>query len=362
MGCVSSSCRCGRYPTLDEVAALDALVARSQTPFEPDGDAAHLALLQELWSTFHDNVRGVKRPFERASQDWLKIGFQNADPVSDVRGGGVLAVENMLAFVKSAPDTAIAMAESGEHDDEDIMTACYMPWATAGVNITRLLLEVFGAVGSAGQRLDPSRSKKRFWPLVFDFDALYVLSFELLDATFDEEHGTYMAFPHVKDTVRCRLSAALDKFGPSSVSELQEVLHFHYHPKQLPDEEKERIRHARRAALKASALAVRAAVRLAAPARVHDDEAAAPPGADSDAAAVAMAEDLASAPAPAPTDDEAAPQGLSRRLFRRITRMSSAGSAMGADKDALAAAAAAAAAATPGLELPPPSPAASPVV
>ncbi|KAH8064823.1 ELMO domain-containing protein [Aureococcus anophagefferens] len=209
----------------------------------------------------------------------------------------------MLAFIRAA-DTAIAMAESGEHDEADIMTATYMPWATAGV--------------------------KRYWPLVFEFDALYVLSFELLDATFDEEHGTYMSFPHVKDTVAKRLEAALARFGPAPasrsdddflsvepdeqfvdrpahVSELPDLLEFHYHPKQLPEEEKARIKDARRRALKLSALAVRAAVRLRATSRV-DNEAreegeVASPLRETDVGAVAAAEQLRAAAAAAPADD-----------------------------------------------------------
>ena len=137
-----------------------------------------MALLEKLWETFHDNVRGVKRPFERVSSEWLKLGFQNCDPASDVRGGGVLAVENMLAFIERAPDVAIGMAESGEDPDADILTACYMPWATAGVNLTRLLLELFGVVTSCGGVVDVSRTKAPFWALALEFDALYVLCFE----------------------------------------------------------------------------------------------------------------------------------------------------------------------------------------
>ena len=158
MGC----CQCSaRYPTPEELAALRALLERSKTTFDPDNDLEHLELLDALWLTFHDNVRGCKKAFERTSLDWLKIGFQNADPASDVRGGGVLAVENMLAFIRAAPDTAIAMAESGEHDEADIMTATYMPWATAGVNITRLLLQLFGAVGPAGNEQGRKRVIQR---------------------------------------------------------------------------------------------------------------------------------------------------------------------------------------------------------
>ena len=352
MGC----CQCSaRYPTPEELAALRALVERSKTTFDPDNDLEHLELLDALWLTFHDNVRGCKKAFERTSLDWLKIGFQNADPASDVRGGGVLAVENMLAFIRAAPDTAIAMAESGEHDEADIMTATYMPWATAGVNITRLLLQLFGAVGPAGNELDASKVKKRYWPLVFEFDALYVLSFELLDATFDEEHGTYMSFPHVKDTVAKRLEAALARFGPAPasrsdddfsrvapdetfvdrpahVSELPDLLEFHYHPKQLPEEEKARIKDARRRALKLSALAVRAAVRLRATSRV-DNEAreegeVASPLRETDVGAVAAAEQLRAAPAAAPADD--ARPGVFSKLFRKVTRTSSAGPALAA--------------------------------
>ncbi|KAH8075265.1 ELMO domain-containing protein [Aureococcus anophagefferens] len=334
------------------ICGARALVERSKTTFDPDNDLEHLELLDALWLTFHDNVRGCKKAFERTSLDWLKIGFQNADPASDVRGGGVLAVENMLAFIRAAPDTAIAMAESGEHDDDsDIMTATYMPWATAGVNITRLLLQLFGAVGPAGNELDASKVKKRYWPLVFEFDALYVLSFELLDATFDEEHGTYMSFPHVKDTVAKRLEAALARFGPAPasrsdddflsvepdeqfvdrpahVSELPDLLEFHYHPKQLPEEEKA---HQGRAAPGPEAVGARRARGRAAPRDVArrqrgpEEGEVASPLRETDAGPWPP-QQLRAAAAPA---DDARP-GVFSKLFRKVTRTSSAGPALAA--------------------------------
>lgn len=266
LGCLGGGSS-GRLPSKAELDALDGLFSRSQTAFDPDATPAHLKLLEDLWYTFHDNVRGAKRPFERVSSEWLKIGFQNADPASDIRGGGVLAVENMLRFIQSAPDAAIAMAESGEDGEIDVLTATYMPWAAAGVTVTRTLLEIFGALSRAGGRRDASGDRLPFWPLVFEFDALYALSFELLDATFDDEHGTYMSFPHVKATVIRRLEFALREKRVAHVDDLPAVLHFSYHAKQLPAEELAKAKAARAEAVRKSALAVRAAVRLGTPSR-----------------------------------------------------------------------------------------------
>lgn len=219
-----ASCCCGCWPkpklrtaTDAEAAAVAALVARANTPFSPDTEPSHLALLERLWATFHDNVSGVKRPFERTSPEWLKIGFQNVDPVSDVRGGGALAIDNMLAFIEASPTAAIAMAEDREAS-KDLATAAYMPWATAGINVTRLLLDMFGVLGPDGSAVRNATSKKlRCWPLILNFDGLYALAFKMLDSTFEEKHGTYFSFPHVKATVCGRLDRVAKRSGASSV-------------------------------------------------------------------------------------------------------------------------------------------------
>ncbi|KAJ8605316.1 hypothetical protein CTAYLR_002350 [Chrysophaeum taylorii] len=211
-----------RKPTDGENAAIAALVARANTPFSHE-NPEHLELLKKLWRTFHDNVRGIKKPFAAKSPEWLKIGFQSTDPTSDIRGGGVLAIDNMLAFIVASPDVAIGMAESREAT-ADLATAQYMPWATAGVNLTRLLLEMFGAVGADGRAIDVTSHKLRCWPLVLEFDALYALSFRMLDSTFDEQHGTYLSFPHVKATVRERLERVAKRIGATSVDHLESLL------------------------------------------------------------------------------------------------------------------------------------------
>ena len=279
-----------------------------------------MALLERLWHAFHDNVRGAKRPFERISTEWLKLGFQNADPASDIRGGGVLAVENMVAFVERSPDLAIAMAEAGEDGDVDVEHASYMPWAPAGVAVTRLLLEVFGAVAPVtGAPVAVHDLRKPFWPLALEFDALYALAFELLDATFDDEHGTYMSFPHVKATVRDKLERALVRHRAARVDALPGLLKFEYHAKRLPAAELARARAARREAMRKSALAVRAAVRLGAPTR-HPSILREGWGQSANGGTAPAASGNGAATSPL----HGADTGLAGKLFRRVTRTSTA--------------------------------------
>ena len=65
-----------RPPTPAETQTLDAIRADLKTPFD---EATHGDLLKRLWKA------GLDGPFERRSQKWQLLGFQGADPTTDLR-------------------------------------------------------------------------------------------------------------------------------------------------------------------------------------------------------------------------------------------------------------------------------------
>ena len=156
----------GRPPNEEETAVLTKMQTLACERFEPDSHPGHEEMLKRcdccrttyprrrpdrglttatlrfvafsdevrVWTTFHDNVHGVEKPFERHHTDWQKIGFQGSDPVSDIRGGGVLAVAQILYFFERRTDIAVGIAEDNEPEatgEEFNYEGPYYPFATA---------------------------------------------------------------------------------------------------------------------------------------------------------------------------------------------------------------------------------------
>lgn len=63
--------------------------------------------------------------FEHVSESWCSFGFQRADPVSDIRGGGVLSIKQLIYFLKMHHDVAEGMLNrqrKHEHSRQSIET------------------------------------------------------------------------------------------------------------------------------------------------------------------------------------------------------------------------------------------------
>jgi ELMO domain-containing protein len=52
-------------------------------------------------------------PHKLLTNDWKEIGFQNKNPRTDFRGGGVLSLQCLKYFVKKQPDLFKDMLSSG---------------------------------------------------------------------------------------------------------------------------------------------------------------------------------------------------------------------------------------------------------
>tara|TARA_B100000768_G_scaffold138703_1_gene129927 strand:+ start:277 stop:597 length:321 start_codon:yes stop_codon:yes gene_type:complete len=56
-------------------------------------NSAHEQLLKSIWSAMRP-----EEPYVRTGAGWKEIGFQGEDPASDVRAGGLLAVQCLSHF------------------------------------------------------------------------------------------------------------------------------------------------------------------------------------------------------------------------------------------------------------------------
>ena len=59
----------------------------------------HQKILISYWNLLNDN----KKPFERKSKVWSDFGFQGVDPITDLRGSGLLSLQNLHFFVQFSP-------------------------------------------------------------------------------------------------------------------------------------------------------------------------------------------------------------------------------------------------------------------
>ena len=136
-------------PTDGRIAELQAL---AHTSFDR-GRPEDLALLRRFWAAAHGNL-DIVPPFICKGPEWKRFGFQQEDPVSDLRASGKLALEQLVWFLEHRPSDSLAMMH--EQENRNILVDGY-PWATAGINITRQLLNLFsvafpmGMIGNAHQ-------------------------------------------------------------------------------------------------------------------------------------------------------------------------------------------------------------------
>ena len=100
----------------------------------------HQAYLRRLWS-----LAWPDEPWAGVVHDkWTTIGFQRSDPVSDLRGAGLLGVRNIIHFVENYPEAFARAVASGPTN----------ALAIAGLNVT-LLLRAYLGLHHPNQRLQP---------------------------------------------------------------------------------------------------------------------------------------------------------------------------------------------------------------
>lgn len=209
-----------KQPSRHEVYAVSRNMDKMKTKYTDE----HEHYLVDLY--LKAGLASSQKQYVRKGDIWKELGFQNPDPASDIRGGGLLCLDNMLYFLQAHRHLAQNMIQKRSKGWDTYET---FPWAPASINLTRLVAAEFGicGAGSGGQirrehEIFPSKTSYHMLLETEGFSRIYVLAFVLLDKVWDEQQATYMQFNSVIETVRRELSEAI--ILATSLTELEQQI------------------------------------------------------------------------------------------------------------------------------------------
>eukprot|EP00698_Gefionella_okellyi_P021666 TRINITY_DN7074_c0_g1_i1.p1 TRINITY_DN7074_c0_g1~~TRINITY_DN7074_c0_g1_i1.p1 ORF type:complete len:373 (-),score=86.20 TRINITY_DN7074_c0_g1_i1:142-1260(-) len=178
--------------------------------------------LTELWvAVFGDDV-----PFAPVSDLWNRVGFQSDDPSTDFRGMGLLGLDNLVYFARHFPNDVQRLVRQE--------SAKEYPMATAGINVTNMLMKLLGLDDQLAN-MEPGSPEWEsplfvFFCYLYDvaqpFHELFCATMLLLDKLFIKMKATYMDFPKVIEEVHRLLSECLSTC-PISMQELRAYVESH---------------------------------------------------------------------------------------------------------------------------------------
>ncbi|KAG6613165.1 ELMO domain-containing protein B [Phytophthora cinnamomi] len=210
---------------VEDRAALPSLQAlRELTELQKDlhhkvqaGDEWFEASLERLWRAVGD--AGNEQVYERSGVDWVALGFQNASPETDFRGGGVLAMKCLLYAFEAHPAEmrAIQMEQTPDSMDDKHKKRWY-PVCVAGINLTCLLA---GLLQLGDGRF--AERKETFWQLFEEpaaFYELFFLAFIKMHAIWHRLNATYMEFGVVLKVTRKSVVFMLEQ-APATLMDLR---------------------------------------------------------------------------------------------------------------------------------------------
>lgn len=187
---------------LEQIATVNKVAAHlrtlASTSFSTDNEE-HEQQLEELWSTL---LPGVERD-GRVTREWGRLGFQQSDPATDFRGGGLLALHQLLYFARTRPSVARRMIVEPAEE-----TARY-PWACVGINITNEALKLMDS-----RLLDQAMYGQPLSRAVETFHAIYGDMFEVLHSMWlDAKPENILAFPPVMKAAMERIRDEIQRTG-----------------------------------------------------------------------------------------------------------------------------------------------------
>lgn len=181
---VSGTVRANVSTCLQQIAMRNKVVAHIHSVKDTKFDhELHADMLQALWHALQPDAAYIGDK----SREWGRIGFQQADPASDFRAGGLLALQQLLFFSKERPSIARRMLV------EPAEEAARYPWACVGINITS---EVVKLVDS--RLLDRMLFGLPMQRAVSTVHSVYADMFEILHGEWIEANPeNILAFPPV---------------------------------------------------------------------------------------------------------------------------------------------------------------------
>ena len=188
-------------------------------------------LIQRLWLAggiyaYHDTETYLdddgKPPIPH--EYWVKrLGFQQEDPVTDFRSGGVLSLACLVHVVEGCPETHQRFVES------------VLPFGITSINVTDMLSNFF-MLAKKVDRMDALLSQKPFWQMFSDPSALLVCHQVALDILLDvvaeinqeraiksEPSVTVFDFAVILEITTRRFEYDILGNGPRSVDELRRL-------------------------------------------------------------------------------------------------------------------------------------------
>jgi hypothetical protein len=163
---------------------------------------------------------------------WVsRLGFQQTDPVTDFRSGGVLSLAMM-----------VWMAESSEHVHARFVKptgdASVLPFGITSINVTDMMAK-FLMLSKSTDRMDALLSQKPFWQMFSDPNAILAcqeLAMDMLADVVQEVRAvrraetcdaaaavTVFDFSHILAVTEHRVEYDLLGAGPLTVAELRQI-------------------------------------------------------------------------------------------------------------------------------------------
>eukprot|EP01103_Thecamoeba_quadrilineata_P016407 TRINITY_DN5478_c0_g1_i1.p1 TRINITY_DN5478_c0_g1~~TRINITY_DN5478_c0_g1_i1.p1 ORF type:complete len:487 (-),score=91.91 TRINITY_DN5478_c0_g1_i1:72-1532(-) len=212
---LASHMKAFKYARLAQILRLKELWNSKKTSFNSE-KSHHESMLDRLWSSAFPNQVLDKR----ISPLWKQLGFQGNDPATDFRGMGLLGLHNLVYFAEKHPlQLRYILSQFRDY-----------PVATAGINLTSLLLDLLHITKDVADLPATSRDWNSEMVLFlvrcndfFAYEELYCLCFLLLDSLWERSSASYMEFPVVFARLKQKLESYFKK-RPVSILELKSWL------------------------------------------------------------------------------------------------------------------------------------------
>ena len=179
----------------------------------------------DKYHTIDDSLGEAPVPHD----DWIyRLGFQQSDPVTDFRSGGILSLALCVHIAEACPHVHCRFFDSGD--------AAMMPFGLTSINITDMLAKML-MLSKAVDKMDALLSHKPFWGM-FQTDphsilVLQEISMEMLcdivtelqmeRVSAGQEKVTVFDFAQVLDITQKRVKDDLLGSGPRNVVELRQI-------------------------------------------------------------------------------------------------------------------------------------------
>ncbi|XP_040984295.1 ELMO domain-containing protein 3 isoform X2 [Aquila chrysaetos chrysaetos] len=178
-------------PQLQGERELALAIAQCECPFHPnasrwpgrhhlyrgldDNERVHMRILQTIYKKLTRSRLGCPR----YGAHWEELGFQGADPGTDLRGTGMLGLMQMLYFVMDSQTLPLAQEifKLSQHETQNF------PFCIMSVNITRIVIQALRE-----ERL--SRECNRRQQVIAVLNDLYAAAFLQLYRVWKWQHKT----------------------------------------------------------------------------------------------------------------------------------------------------------------------------